>query len=99
MKRAVNLVFAYMVTSIFLWGVSEYIWFNILAYDPEGVFRNINKYTCLYSPDIPRGSVHCAIYTHGIGTRLNSSSFEEKFSDACKIQLQGFSYKTFSVPP
>ena len=26
----------HMVTSIFLWGVSEYIWSNILSYDPGG---------------------------------------------------------------
>ena len=26
-----------MVTLIFLWGVSEYIWINILTYDPGGV--------------------------------------------------------------
>ena len=25
-----------MITSIFLWGVSEYIWINILTYDPGG---------------------------------------------------------------
>ena len=26
----------YMATSIFLWGLSEYIWINILTYDPWG---------------------------------------------------------------
>ena len=28
-----------MVTSIFLWGVSGYIWINILTYDPWGIGR------------------------------------------------------------
>ena len=30
-----------MVTLIFLWGVSEYIWINILTYDPGGGCNSI----------------------------------------------------------
>ena len=38
-----------MVTLIFLWGVSEYIWINILTYDPGGACVTVTPYSsCLY---------------------------------------------------
>ena len=52
MKWAVSLVFAYSHFS-FLWGVNEYIWINILTYDPGGGLYSVHEHEHAYCENTP----------------------------------------------